>query len=509
MDEQPFKRATPSNDRAANLALLGLFATWIAIIIFQGVTRSGWMDEFFTAIVTDPHIPWQEHLPVWKTEPHPPTYSFVLWSYRHVVDFGQSMIALRSFGLALSILLAIGALAYWRWRKWPGLPLFAFFMFTSPSLEYFPQETRSYFLTAFGGIYAILYLFSAFENEAPDRPRGPDIAVGIAAAAMLSVHLLSIVFVAILFVLAAFAMAKQRRWAWLTTTTVIGLLIVGPAIAVTAVTIHDALASTMKAFWITRWQLFITVYSLPFATGAPIVFTLLWALRNRDKLHDRPARIAAGLAAAIIVSVLVMGCLSLIKPMLVVRYLCAPMAALAPVCAILLHSLVTWPKNKPSFAEAAKYTAVAIAAFASGMFNADLSQKSDWYTPAQALNNARSCATAVIPYLILNHDPDPANIWWRNFEWYAPGHAFNAATPDVQEAAAAQPCSIKLWAAHRVPYSIPVAYRDAIARTCAQTSSTALIFVDGFLIVDNQDRATIQSWRGETTPCEDMINSED
>ena len=243
-------------------------AVWLIAVITIAMTRSGWVDEFFIARATDPAIPLQEHIAVWRTEPHPPTYTALLWAWRHVFSDSGNMFVLRAFGITASAFLALGALLYWRAAKWPGLKIFALLLFSAPSILFFPGEARSYFLSAFGGVYAALYLTRAFETREPGTPSLPDVAIGVGAAILLSTHLISMAFECLLFGIAVIAMFLQKRWDWLKTTLLIGLFVTGPMIAFTAFVILDGMSRALSEFWITRWQLLTTVLRTPILVGA-------------------------------------------------------------------------------------------------------------------------------------------------------------------------------------------------------------------------------------------------
>jgi len=119
-----------------------------------GGSRSAWVDEFFMVNVTGPNTPWQDHYSdSWNREPHPPTYSMILWLWRQIVEVENSIFALRVVGVAITACAMIGALYYWRRSELPGFRAFAFVLFATAVLLYYPQETRSYFLGAIGGLY--------------------------------------------------------------------------------------------------------------------------------------------------------------------------------------------------------------------------------------------------------------------------------------------------------------------------------------------------------------------
>lgn len=491
---------------------LGLFAIWLGIVIAIGVTRSAWMDEFFMVNVTGPDTPWQTHYAQsWNREPHPPTYSMILWLWRQFVDVEGNIFAVRAVGIAITAMAMILALFYWRRSKLPGFRAFAFVLFTTPVLLYYPQETRSYFLSAIGGLYCALFFLNAALDPPDGKPNWRDGVIGLIGAALLGTHLTSLMFACLLFGIAGLYMIATRRWEWLKLSVLVGVLALGPSIVLVAMTIFGGVSAVLSGFWITRRDLLNTVLELPRFIGAPLVivgaFTLLRFRKPESRKIENPYEKAALLCTlAIAASVFVLGVLSLIKPMLVPRYLAGPFAALAPAGAILLSRLleIHGPRLQ-RFAAVGLPVAVA-ASFGFGVLSLNhIRLSTEWREPAVALNGASQCNGATIPYLILNHPPDERNLWRSHYEWYAPNHNYQPAFPEAIAQAAAQQCPVRLWIAHQVQRGVDPAFKAAVNTTCAGGDRVGLEFADGYLVVDQSASAMIEAWDGPVVPCGEMV----
>lgn len=491
---------------------LGLFVIWLGIVIAIGVTRSAWMDEFFMVNVTGPDTPWQTHYAEsWSREPHPPTYSMVLWLWRQFVDVQGDIFAVRAVGIVITALALILALIYWRRSNLPGFRAFAFVLFTTPVLLYYPQETRSYFLSAIGGLYAALFFLKAALDPPDGKPTWRDGAIGFIGAALLGTHLTSLMFACLLFGIAGLYMIATKRWAWLRLSVLVGVLALGPSIALVALSIFGGVSAVLSGFWITRRDLLNTVLELPRFIGAPLVLVgALTLLRFRKpesrKIENRYEKAALLCALAIAASVLALGVLSLVKPMLVPRYLAGPFAALAPEGAILLSSLLELNAGKFRGYSVPLMSAGIALSFVLGVVSLNhIRLSTDWRQPAIALNGVAECNGATIPYLILNHPPDERNLWRSHYEWYAPGHNYQPAFPAAIAEASAQQCPVRLWIAHQVQRGVDPALKAAVASTCAGGERVGLEFADGYLVVDQSASAMIEAWDGPVVPCDQMV----
>jgi hypothetical protein len=481
---------------------------WLAVVLALAATRSAWMDEFYIAHATDPRISLAaNYSQSWSWEPHPPTYTFMLWLWRQVVEIENSIFSLRAFGIVVSTLLALGALVHWHKSKWPGLDVFAVLLFSAPTVLFFPQETRSYFLSVFGGVYCSLYFLRAWEHRAPDSPKPADAVVGFVGAALLGTHIISLAFGCLLFGVMGLGMIVMQRWAWLRLTVAISILVLAPTIAVVAVTVFNGLSEALGDFWITRRQLAHTVLELPWFVGAPVALTIALALWKRGEIKERREQAALGLILVIGAVVFALGCVSLIKPMLVSRYLSAPVAGLVPPCAMLITGFMD--RHTVSLSRYGRWPAAVVATvlcFAIGLaaLNDKVRPRSEWRRPAEALNAVPSCAGSVIPYVILNHPPHPNNIWRKNFEWYAPNHAFKPATPEVVSATSRQACPVRLWIADQFLHFVSDELKAAVHQTCLAGDRVGLGFGSGYLVVDANAVDMIAAWGGRSIPCAEI-----
>jgi hypothetical protein len=479
---------------------------WIVIVVAIGLYRSAWMDELFMTVVTDPAEPLASLVEQWRAEPHPPTYSVALWAWRHIVDI-HHIFALRAFGVAISAACLLGALAYWRSVKWPGLGLFALLLLTSPPLLFFPQEARSYFLSAFGGVFAALYLLRAFERREPVPPTTTDVVVGVAAAALLGTHLMSLAFEFLLFGLAMLAMAAQRNWAWLKATLIIGVVVTGTILVVTILPIVGGVRDMAAGFWITRRIVLETALMLPLFVGVPVIAAMAWMALGWRGLVAWRERAAAGLIVAIMASVFMLGLGSIIKPLFLLRYLIAPAAALAPPAAIVLAHLLRARFGEGDILTPLRGAIALVAAFATGLgvVAYDLYTTSDWRSPGRTVESAATCAGATLPYLLLHRLPETTP-WPRFYQWYAPHSEFTPATLSAVEAANQQACPVRLWIAHSSDGgTLPEEYVASVNRTCEGGERVGLRFSDGFLVVDADATELISSWRGDVIACSDII----
>jgi hypothetical protein len=225
---------------------------------------------------------------------------------------------------------------------------------------------------------------------------------------------------------------------------------------------------------------------------------------KRATLTEWRERAALGLILAIAASVFALGCISLVKPMLLVRYLVAPAAALTVPATILLTRVAPLFAGKPI-----RSAIAALLCFVTGIVAVDVRIRphSDWRQPAQFLNSISSCNGALIPYLIFNHPPERRNIFHAYFEWYAPDHTFAPATPDVVRDGAQQACPVRLWMAHLIPHQrthITEEYRAAVRQTCAAGERVALPFADGYLVVDANASNLISSWPSQSIGCSEI-----
>jgi hypothetical protein len=491
------------------LLVAALGTAWLASVLAIGLTRSGWLDEFFMVQATDPKVSWLTHLHgVWRSEPHPPLYAMMLWLWRHVVSVDHDIFRLRAFGVLLSMPLTVGALLYWRWARRSGLVVFALLLFTAPAFLFYPQEARSYFLSAFGGLYLSLYLLRVFEGSRPTEPALPDLAACAIAAFLLGTHAISLVYACLMFGLAGLVMLFTKRWRWFWASLGVSAAVLVPIIIFVAFTVFGALSTSLGRFWLTRFELMRTVVLLPVLTGGPVLCALLLALARRRELTRENERAAMAVAIAAIAAVVAFCAISLLRPIVTAKYLAAPIAGLTAPAAVLGNALLSlcprWATPRPM-----RFAFVAFCSLALGLAAADTVRiRSDWRTPAAALNAVPSCNGALIPYLILNQDPQSLALnpsgWGFYFAWYAPHHRYEPALPQTLREAAAQACPVRAWIGQLYPRHLPAGYRAALTEICANGQRVGLAYLDGYLVVDASAQDVIRAWRGAVVPCAQM-----
>jgi hypothetical protein len=502
-DAQGYSQPTDSLGRWAFIGVV--LVIWLATVIVLGGTRSAWMDEFAIADMTSPDHSLAENFLAWKTEPHPPIYTFLMWGWRHLVNVDRNILSLRAFGILASLILAIVALWYWQHSRWPGIGIFAVLMASSPVIIFFPEETRSYFLSVFGGVYISLYFIRVWENDAQDSPKLADILIGSLGAALLTTHLISLLFLCMVFAVIGTRLLIARRWPWLRVTLAIAIVIIVPAIVV-ALSVLGALSSALGQFWITRRNLLGTAIEFPFMVGAPVLALVLLAPTWRRLFPEGRERSAFNLLCTTVACLLIIVFISIAKPMIVGRYLVGPVAAFIPACAVLL----AWYVNERGYTVQSSGRLipwfVVFSCFVAGVAaQTRFAPDTEWKRPAAALNSIGSCNGAIIPYVILNHPPDVRNNFRYDFEWYAPNHIFASATPAAISDAATQACPVRLWIAHQVRRYVSDGYKSAIQHTCDSGNLVGLAFGGGYLVVDRSAEDLIAKWRGGTvTPCRNI-----
>jgi hypothetical protein len=491
------------------LLVAALGTAWLVSVLAIGLTRSAWLDEFFMVQVTDPKVSWLTYLHgLWRSEPHPPLYSIMLWMWRNAVAVDHDIFRLRAFGVLLSIPLALGALLYWRWAQRSGLVIFALILFTAPAFLFYPQEARSYFLSAFGGLYLSLYLLRVFEGSGPSEPALPDLGACALAAFLLGTHAISLAYACLMFGLAGVVMLFTKRWRWFWASFGVSAAVLVPIIIFVAFTVFGALSTSLGRFWLTRFELMRTIILLPVLAGAPVLCTLVLAVFRRRELTQETQRAAMAVAIAAILAIVAFCAASLWRPIVTAKYLVAPVAGLAPPAAVLLNAVLClhpqWTAGRPLRLAFAAFCSLAL-----GLAAADTVRiRSDWRTPAAALNAVSSCDGALVPYLILNQDPqslarNPTG-WGYYFAWYAPNHRFAPALPQTLRDAAVQTCPVRAWIGQIYARHLPPGYRAAISEICADGQRVGLAYLDGYLVVDASAQDVVKAWRGAVVPCAQM-----
>jgi hypothetical protein len=292
---------------------------------------------------------------------------------------------------------------------------------------------------------------------------------------------------------------RVRRWAWLRLGLAIGVIVLAPVIAISLAVMLEGVTHAVGSFWITRHELLSTVVELPPLLGAPIVGVVAGACVNWRAATGKDGAPYL-VIAAILASVAVLLAISALKPMLVLRYLSAPAAALIPAASILIDR---WASSRalPKWSAAV----AALLCFALGLpaVYEIVGFKSDWLTPSRAVNAQTSCEGAVIPFLIFNKEPSwiPDRAWNESFSWYAPEHRFVPATPSNITEANGQACPVRLWIAERHEFRIGVEYKAAVREACDGDRRVALEFEGGYLVVDASAHDMISAWPRAAIQC--------
>lgn len=478
---------------------------WLSFVIILGLTRSAWMDEFFVFSVTRPETSLGRAYLDWKVEPHPPTYTFLVWLWRHVVEIAGQPFAVRAMGIAASFLLIAGALMAWRSSKRPDVGIFALFLLTTPIMLFYPQEARSYFLSALGGAYCSLYFLSALEGATDSRPSRSDIVVGVIGAILVGTHVTSLMYGSLLFGILGLVLFHFKRWAWLRATIVIAAVVLGASIVFTGVTIFEGLKTVMSGFWVTRRHVLGAALETPWNIGIPLLLGLGFALVRGFRSKEWTDKVVFILLMAIAASVFVLFCLSMIKPMIVVRYLAAPIVGLAPPVALIVARYLARTKLSAT-PRAALASGALLAAFASGAWaiGSGVGVHSMWRQPAEILNAAPACKGAIIPTLVLNHAPDERNLWRHMFAYYAPDHRFLPATPEVMAQAAGQSCPVRLWVGERMS-GVDQKFVDAVHSACAGPGQAAIDFdASSYVVMDKAAIDALPPHTGKVIACDNI-----
>ncbi len=151
------KKSTCLSVGVALVVLLGIIGRFFSLkVSFE-------YDELFTAITTDPLLPFSEIVKRWLIiDVHPPLYNFLLWLYNHLFP---SVLAEWKYHLP-SLLCSLLALFFsWKMFPWERLGkttqwLFVCLMATSFPLLHFASQARSYSLVL---LLSVLFTFSALD----------------------------------------------------------------------------------------------------------------------------------------------------------------------------------------------------------------------------------------------------------------------------------------------------------------------------------------------------------
>ena len=493
-------------DRRSSLRL------WVALQILMAATacsvlfayvRPGWMDEFLSYEVTDPHRSATAlYLRFWSQDQHAPTYYALLWSWRRIFAIGRDLMGMRLLSLSLSFLLAV--FTAFAGRLLTGrATLLALLVASSPTFLYYSGESRSYFLSYFGGALTGLFFLASLASGNVARRRILWLATGVLGAALCTVHLVSLLICgACLATLAGAALA--RRDAHLGGAALaIGLGVLSPVLAWTLVGSAGA-RGALNSFWITRWQVLHAALWLPAFLGLPVLLGAASLAKGHVRRElSRRGRLAAvgwALTAAVVVIVVAFG-VSLLKPFIVLRYFSSLAGFMAPVAAFALEPFADrLPRPARPF-----WAAGALAAGWVALLSIP-DEAGDWRRPGAFVRALPQCRTAAIPVAILTEVPDAGALtsWSPMFGWYAGGDGrFTPATPSVLAAVRSQSCPVRLWAADLQERYLGTAVRSAFDQVCrAEPDARVLRFRHGVLVTS---RGVTAAWGGREETCPDLL----
>lgn len=480
------------------VVLIG-FGGWLLVSAAIGWGRGGWMDEFLSYQFTDPRISAVElHRSAWSGEPYIPTYYYMLHHWRKMTDPGMDLFAMRSLSLAGSAILAMVSLAAYS-RFIERNSAFPILLFSSPALIYFSAEARLYFIVFFSSVLFSIYCLAALDDRQRDRAERSLIVIMGALAALASAsHFIALLFTGFC-CLGAFVLGLVGRKPFAVGSSLaIGLCVLLPALAYCVVS--SGLLTVAKSFWITRHELLEAVLYLPFLVGAPVTCAAAMALRRSGSPSggelQRASIMLFGVAALF---VLLVSALSVLKPMIVLRYLTPVAGFLVPPAAVLLQPALSRLREPMQ-------ALVAVAALGLGGVFALIPPYSsgEWRDPGLFLAQTPACRGARIPSAILTEIPADMDPWKIMFQWYGGmDKTFVPATPEAVAVTRGGDCPVRLWAGDLQERYLTPDLRQAMKSICAAEPGVAILrFRRGYLFL--APGADTSRWSGAKLTCADL-----
>jgi hypothetical protein len=490
------------------ITIIWTTVVFTAIVLGLAILREGWMDEFITYVFTDPsRSPSDLYITHWVGEPHAPTYYFGLWAWRKFITPFYGLISVRLLSVLASLVLTAGALYAYNRLVRGRLSVFAVFLLSSPALIFFAEEARSYVFSFFGGVYIGIVFLAALTPGCFADKRSLLIAVltGAFGGLLCSVHLISVVAAAFCLISLAAIAIWRREWqiAILSGALVVFATILGAA---STLLLTSGVPAAMASFWITRRVVLESIFWLPAFVGLPS-FVLIAAVISKRSLRSalsvepllRPAFYALATSFAFLFLVYAV---SVLKPVLTIRYLTAWVGFLIPAMALIAARAIS---DLDHFREKVVIYAVVvclIADTAAALITPH--HLGAWRAPGLYVQSLPSCRSAIIPVALLTFVPPENEIgaWAHMFAWYAgESDRFVAATDGNLDRAAAQPCPIRLWAAHLRPRYLSPEVQKAFLKTCQHEAVEILSFDSGYLFVAASDHDALSHWTGSRSTC--------
>lgn len=247
------------------IVLLGAF-----LRIYNADFQSYWLDELFSAKMSDPEVPFLDVYHSTVADVHPPAYQLILWGWYKL--FGYTTYSGRVLSVLFGVLLvpAIYALGRELFSREVGL-LASFLAAVNYFLVVYSQETRPYALLALLTVLSFLFFTKLIRN----KDRSALIYYAVSSSLLINVHyfgFLPILVQVPIFLYYIFHSGFDRglfRCAYTSgaVITVAGIHLVGPIVK------HAG----MESFWIKKpVPGFVVEYFDAYFAGAHIGLIMAW-----------------------------------------------------------------------------------------------------------------------------------------------------------------------------------------------------------------------------------------
>lgn len=199
---------------AAGLAVM--LAAGVLLRFYRLDGQSLWLDELWTAAVSDPRLPLEVWLRDWiLTDVHPPLYFYMLREWRRVFGDGETSLRLMSAVMSVGVVATVPLVQRWTQAVRQPLVLSAWLACSVGAILY-AQEARPYalllLLTTAATLLAVAAAVRMQRNEAV---LGPVCGLaGIVVVAEYSHYFGALMGAALFGALTLFAALKHRRYFW-------------------------------------------------------------------------------------------------------------------------------------------------------------------------------------------------------------------------------------------------------------------------------------------------------
>lgn len=392
------------HDLTTRLPALLLVACGVVGIFmqFHGLdAQNFWLDELWTAAVTEPDISLRAMMEKWVLpDVHPPLYYVLLHEWRRL--FGDDELALRLFSAVIAAGCPIAVLLVQQWTPIVRRPLaLACWFAVATGVIWYAQEARGYTLLL---LLATLATCLAVAIACRIRDRQPIVGgIAVLAAVTLTleyVHYFGLAVGAGAFgalCLYAFGMRQWRALATVAAGGAAALLLFVPWIAIH---LPYLTGKTGGSFWITNNWTFSFPTFAQFAMGTPYIFVAMMAgiagtLAARPRLFLRPEYFVPLVYVAVALSI-VIG-VSLHTPMITARnlFLVLPPFYVLAIAALGDLEEIGGVRWRPIFA----FLPAALAAINLGLaiHYKSTEKKDQWKEAATFVGSLPGCDTGSLP----------------------------------------------------------------------------------------------------------------